>query len=87
MWRLASGAVRPSQDGPFEALVESIELRDGERFALLSLEGVRFDIAMGDALLREHDTCRVSIDPAGISVWTELSVSNDPCVDSITHAL
>ncbi|HTI19096.1 MAG TPA: ATP-binding cassette domain-containing protein [Trinickia sp.] len=87
MWRLASGAVRPSQDGPFEALVESIELRDGERFALLSIEGVRFDIAMGDALLRERDTCRVSIEPAGISVWTELSVLNDPCVNSVTHAL
>jgi molybdate transport system permease protein len=69
MWRVASSAIRPSQDGPLEAKVDAVELRDGERFARLNIEGVQFDIAIGDARLCEQQAHRFSIDPVGVSAW------------------
>ncbi|MEX3958397.1 ATP-binding cassette domain-containing protein [Trinickia sp. EG282A] len=70
MWRVASRAIRLSARGPLEAVVDSVELRDGERFARLNIGGVQLDVAVNDALLREREVCRFFIDPAGVSAWT-----------------
>lgn len=75
MWRVAPGAIRPSQDGPLEAKVDAVELRDGERFARLNIEGVQFDIAIGDARLCERQAHRFSIDPVGMSAWISSATS------------
>ncbi len=70
MWRIASRAIRLSPRGPLEAVVDSIELRDGERFAHLSIGGVQLDVAIEDMSLGEREICRLFIDPAGVSAWT-----------------
>ena len=80
MWRVASGAIRPSEGGPLEAVVDSIELRDGERFARLHIAGVHFDIAVGDARLREREKCQCFIDPTGVSAWAEPVMPMHPCL-------
>jgi ABC-type sulfate/molybdate transport systems ATPase subunit/ABC-type sulfate transport system permease component len=83
MWRIASGAIRAAEEGPLSAWVDSIELRDGEQFARLNIAGVLFDISVGEARLRERQTCRCFIDPAGVSAWAEPVMPAHPC--RLTH--
>jgi molybdate transport system permease protein len=85
MWRVGSGAIRSSEHGPLEAIVDSVELRDGERFARLNIDGVHFDIAVGEAGLHERQACRCFIDPMGVSVWIEPVVPEHPCSPHRTH--
>ncbi|WP_179405178.1 ATP-binding cassette domain-containing protein [Burkholderia guangdongensis] len=70
MWSVASGAIR-FEPGPrsFAASVDSVELRDGERFARVNVDGIHFDVAIGQARLPEQHACTVSLEPAGVSAW------------------
>jgi molybdate transport system permease protein len=69
MWRVSARAVAISPEGAHAGVVESIELRRGERYVRLNIAGVRFDIANEDARLREGTPCRIDVDAAGVSVW------------------
>ncbi|MBI0330230.1 ABC transporter ATP-binding protein/permease [Burkholderia plantarii] len=69
MWRVAPRAIRLDADGPFEARIESIDLRDGERCARIELGGQAFDVAFDATRADAPVTCRVAIDPAGVAVW------------------
>ena len=69
MWRVSSRAIAWSADGPYAATLDAIELRRGEQFACMSLNGVRLECVSGDARLREGQPCRFAIDPDGVSVW------------------
>jgi ABC-type sulfate/molybdate transport systems ATPase subunit/ABC-type sulfate transport system permease component len=70
MWRVAARAIRPGS-GPrsFDAIVDSVELRQGERFARVDAGGIQFDVALGDAEWREQVSRRFVVDPTGVSVW------------------
>lgn len=72
MWRVTSRAIR-LEEGPraFDAHVASVELRNGERFARVEVEGVPFDFAAGDATLVEQERCRVVIEAEGVGVWRQ----------------
>jgi molybdate transport system permease protein len=70
IWRVASRAIRLSARGPLEAVVDSVELRDGERFARLNIAGVQLDVAVEETSLHEREVCRFFIDPGGVSAWT-----------------
>lgn len=72
MWRVTSRAVR-LEEGPrgFDARVESVELRSGERFARVEVAGVSFDFAAGEARLVEQASCRVVVEPEGVAVWKQ----------------
>lgn len=72
MWRVASRAIR-LEEGPhaFDARVESVELRNGERVARVEVEGVSFDFAVGETALEEQARCRVVIEPQGVAVWQQ----------------
>ncbi|WP_420213344.1 ATP-binding cassette domain-containing protein (plasmid) [Burkholderia aenigmatica] len=70
MWRVAARAIRPvGGPGSFEAVVDSIELRNGERFARVEIARVHFDLAIGDSSLVERHACHFAVDPDGVSVW------------------
>ncbi|MEX3634651.1 ATP-binding cassette domain-containing protein [Paraburkholderia sp. BR14320] len=76
MWRVASQAIRPMQESSgFDAVIESIELRNGERFAKISIETVHFDAAIGNSPLWEGQICQFSIAPEGVSVWPYASTA------------
>jgi molybdate transport system permease protein len=78
MWRVPSRAIQPSQDGPLVATVDSIELRDGERFARLDIEGVHFDIAAGSFPVCEGDAIRCCVEAAAVSAWSESPIYRTP---------
>ncbi|WP_176057232.1 ATP-binding cassette domain-containing protein [Paraburkholderia sp. BCC1876] len=69
MWRVSSHAVTISPDGEHNGVVESVELRRGERYLRVSLGGVHFDLASEDARLREGAPCRIDVRSAGVTVW------------------
>ncbi|MGF6770755.1 ABC-type sulfate/molybdate transport systems ATPase subunit/ABC-type sulfate transport system permease component [Paraburkholderia sp. GAS199] len=71
MWRVASQSVVASAVGAFEGVVEGVELRRGERFVRLNLDGVRLDVpaANGFALAQEGSVWRVDVRASGVVVW------------------
>jgi molybdate transport system permease protein len=69
MWRIAARAITIAPRGAHAGVVESVELRRGERYVRLNIAGVRFDIAGDDTGLREGSACRIDIDAGGVSVW------------------
>ncbi|WP_186259745.1 ATP-binding cassette domain-containing protein [Burkholderia gladioli] len=69
MWRVAPRSIRVDAQGAYEAQVESVELRDGERHARVMLGGHAFELAVEGAFVDDIATCRVAIDAAGVTVW------------------
>ncbi|HEY4298450.1 MAG TPA: ATP-binding cassette domain-containing protein [Paraburkholderia sp.] len=69
MWRVSSHALSIEPDGAYAGLVESVELRRGERYIHANIGGVRFDLASEDAHLREGAPCRIDIRAAGVTAW------------------
>lgn len=69
MWRVAPRSIRVDAQGAYEAQVESVELRDGERHARVMLGGHVFELAVEGAFVDDIATCRVAIDAAGVTVW------------------
>ncbi|AYQ92515.1 ATP-binding cassette domain-containing protein [Burkholderia gladioli] len=69
MWRVAPRSIRVDARGAYEAQVESVELRDGERHARVMLGGHVFELAVEGAFVDDIATCRVAIDAAGVTVW------------------
>lgn len=69
MWRVSSHALVITADGAHEGVVDSVELRRGERYVRVNIAGVRFDIASEDARLREGAACRIDIRASGVAVW------------------
>jgi molybdate transport system permease protein len=70
MWRLPALAIRPSKDGPFEGMVEGIELRRGERYARLNILGVPFEIPTDDAHLMPGTSHCFFIDAQRLTIWS-----------------
>ncbi|WP_133650979.1 ATP-binding cassette domain-containing protein [Paraburkholderia flava] len=71
MWRIASRAIVAAQDGPHTGIVETIGLRRGERYVGVRIHGTLLEFASDDARIREHEPQRFTIDPAGVSVWSQ----------------
>ncbi|HXZ09841.1 MAG TPA: molybdenum ABC transporter permease, partial [Paraburkholderia sp.] len=69
MWRVSSRAIVWLADGPYAATLDAIELRRGEQFACMNLDGVRLECVSAEGRLQEGQTCRFAIDPDGVSVW------------------
>jgi molybdate transport system permease protein len=69
MWRVSSHALAVTSHGAHAGVVESVELRRGERYVRVNIAGVRFDLASEDGRLREGEPCRIDIRAAGVSVW------------------
>ncbi|MDC6128408.1 ATP-binding cassette domain-containing protein, partial [Burkholderia gladioli] len=69
MWRVAPRSIRVDAQGAYEAQVESVELRDGERHARVMLGGHAFELAVEGAFVDDIATCRMAIDAAGVTVW------------------
>jgi molybdate transport system permease protein len=69
MWRVSSHALTISPDGAHGGVVESVELRRGERYLRVNLGGVHVDLASEDARLREGAPCRIDVRAAGVTVW------------------
>lgn len=73
IWRVSSHALSIAPEGAHAGVVESVELRRGERYVRVNIAGVRFDIANEDARLREGAPYRIDIRAAGVTVWTAAS--------------
>ncbi|RKT22027.1 molybdate transport system permease protein [Paraburkholderia sp. RAU2J] len=69
MWRVSSHALTVTPQGAHAGVVESVELRRGERYVRVNIAGVRFDLASEDAGLREGAPCRLDIRAAGVNIW------------------
>ncbi|UVS98173.1 ATP-binding cassette domain-containing protein [Burkholderia glumae] len=69
MWRVAPHAIRFDAEGPFEARIESIALRDGQRCARIELGEHAFDVVLDARQTDAPAACRIAIDPAGVTVW------------------
>ncbi len=69
MWRVSAHAIAISADGALAGLIDSVELRRGERYIRVSIGAVCFDIASEDASLHEGMTCRVDVHASGVCVW------------------
>jgi molybdate transport system permease protein len=69
MWRVSSHALAVTPQGAHAGVVESVELRRGERYVRVNIAGVRFDLASEDAGLREGAACRLDIRAAGVNIW------------------
>ncbi|WP_341319043.1 ATP-binding cassette domain-containing protein [Paraburkholderia sp. IMGN_8] len=69
MWRVSSHSIVISPDGGYSGLVDTVELRRGERYVRVNIAGLRFDIPSEDARLREGAECRVGIFADGVLVW------------------
>jgi molybdate transport system permease protein len=69
MWRVSSHALAVTPQGTHAGVVESVELRRGERYVRVNIAGVRFDLASEDAGLREGAACRLDIRAAGVNIW------------------
>jgi molybdate transport system permease protein len=69
MWRVSSHALAIVPNGAHPGVIESVELRRGERYVRVNIAGVRFDMATDDARLREGAPCRVDIHARGVTVW------------------
>ena len=69
MWRLPAAAITRNDSGPYEAQVNRIELRRGDRYARIDVQGVQFDIPTDDPTLSTESTLRVSIDATLLETW------------------
>ncbi|GAB7523995.1 ABC transporter ATP-binding protein/permease [Paraburkholderia sp. 2C] len=84
MWRVSPGAIevpadeaamqananRANADGSlYRGLLERIELRHGDRYAVLQVGGHRFDVGDEHARADHRRERYVRIDPRGVSVW------------------
>ncbi len=69
MWRLPSAATSLHEEGAYEAQVDSVELRRGDRFARIDVQGVQFDIPTDDATLLPGMAVRVDIDETLLDLW------------------
>ena len=69
MWRISSHALAVTPNGAYAGVVDSVELRRGERYVRVNIAAVRFDIASEDAGLREGAPCRLDIHAPGVTVW------------------
>ncbi|MDP9154076.1 MAG: ATP-binding cassette domain-containing protein [Pseudomonadota bacterium] len=70
MWRLPASAITRDQTGAFEGIVESIELRRGERYARLKIQGAAFDIPTDDPQMKPGTPQRFAIDMNRLTVWS-----------------
>ena len=70
MWRVPALAITREQTGAYEGVVESIELRRGERYARLKIMGVAFDIPTDDPRVKTNTSHRFSIDTNRLTVWS-----------------
>jgi molybdate transport system permease protein len=69
MWRLPAAAIQPCATGKFEGVVDAIELRRGERYVRLSVQGQPFDIPSDDPSLQPGTSQRFFIDEQRLTVW------------------
>jgi len=69
MWRLPAAAIQPCATGRFEGVVDAIELRRGERYVRLSVQGQPFDIPSDDPSLQPGTSQRFFIDEQRLTVW------------------
>nr|WP_174772192.1 ATP-binding cassette domain-containing protein [Paraburkholderia sp. SG-MS1] len=69
MWRVSSHALAVTPQGAHAGVVESVELRRGERYVRVNIAGVGFDLASEDAGLREGAPCRLDLRAAGVNIW------------------
>lgn len=69
MWRLPAAAITRDDRGPYEAQVNRIELRRGDRYARIDVQGVQFDIPTDDPTLSTNTKLRVSIDVKLLETW------------------
>jgi molybdate transport system permease protein len=70
MWRVPASAITQEQTGAFEGVVEGIELRRGERYARLKIQGVAFDIPTDDPKMKPVTSHRFSIDTNRLTIWS-----------------
>jgi molybdate transport system permease protein len=59
----------PRANATYRGTLEGIELRHGDRYAVLDIGGHRFDVGDERALLDARHERYVRIDPRGVSVW------------------
>jgi molybdate transport system permease protein len=59
----------PADARRYEGTLAGIELRHGDRYAVLDIGGHRFDIACDDSVPVTAGAARFSIDPQQVSVW------------------
>lgn len=69
MWRVSPRAIRFAPDGPYAGIVEAVDLRGGDRHAVLDVAGLRFDVASEDERWQIGQPCRFAIDSAGVTAW------------------
>jgi molybdate transport system permease protein len=69
MWRLPSLAITVDEQGMHEGMIESIELRRGDRYLRLKMSGLLFDMPCDDPTLRAGRRHRFSIDSTRFTVW------------------
>jgi molybdate transport system permease protein len=70
MWRVPAFAITQEQSGAFDGVVEGIELRRGERYARLKIQGVAFDIPTDDPHMKPATSHRFSIDTNRLTIWS-----------------
>ncbi|CAD6528331.1 ATP-binding cassette domain-containing protein [Paraburkholderia sabiae] len=71
MWRVAPSSIRIARDGAYPGVIDSVELRHGDLYAVANIGGMRFDIAC-DGEPDNALACgpaRFSIDARGVSAW------------------
>ncbi len=69
MWRVSPRAITPAPDGAYAGTIDGIELRHGERYAVLDIGGHRFDSGCDDATFDGRREQRFNVDPRGVSIW------------------
>ena len=69
MWRVSSHALVATPDGPYVGTVDAIELRRGERYIRVEIDGAYFNLASEDTRLRQGTQHRFAIAAAGVSMW------------------
>ena len=69
MWRVSSHALVATPDGPYLGTVDAIELRRGERYICVEIDGAYFNLASEDTRLRQGTQHRFAIAAAGVSMW------------------
>lgn len=69
MWRLPAAAIAVDPAGRYAAIVNAIELRRGERYVRLDVQGVQLDIPSDDHGLQPGLALQCTIDASRLTVW------------------
>ncbi|HWT37118.1 MAG TPA: ATP-binding cassette domain-containing protein, partial [Paraburkholderia sp.] len=71
MWRVAPSSIRLARVGAHAGVIDSVELRHGDLYAVASIGGMRFDIACDGERADnvERGAARFAIDARGVSAW------------------